>query len=107
MGITNISAVQGQTVDLSVERQAARGLIRQARYLDQQSLDERSRELIKALERILLELANMKQEADLPDVEIVRSGIHQENMLFKIRMAELAYETPPSRNTKTTNFTNQ
>jgi hypothetical protein len=107
VGITNISAAEGQSVDLSVEREAARGLVRQARYLDRQSLDERSRELIKALERILIELANMKQEADLPDVEIVRSGIHQENMLFKIRMAELAYENPSSQAAKTRHLTNQ
>ncbi len=107
VGITNISAAEGQSVDLSVERDAARGLVKQARYLDQQSLDERSRQLIKALERILIELANMKQQADLPDVEIVRSGIHQENMLFKIRMAELEYENPSHQLTKMKNVTNQ
>jgi len=107
VGITNISGSEGQPMDLSVEREAARGLVRQARYLDQQSLDERSRELIKALERILIELANMKQQADLPDVEIVRSGIHQENMLFKIRMAELAYENPSSQPGKMKNVVNQ
>jgi hypothetical protein len=31
----------------------------------------------------------MEDHVDLPDVEIVRGGIHQENMLFKIRMAEV------------------
>lgn len=107
VGITNINGAEGQSVDLTVEREAARGLIRQARYLDQQSLDERSRQLIKALERILIELANMKQQADLPDVEIIRSGIHQENMLFKIRMAELAYENPSPQARKMKNVTNQ
>jgi len=107
VGITNLSSLEGGAVDLSVEREAARGLVRQARYLDRQSLDERSRQLIKALERILIELANMKQQADLPDVEIIRSGIHQENMLFKIRMAELAYENPPSQPGKLKNVTHQ
>jgi hypothetical protein len=107
VGITNFSGAEGQPVDLSVEREAARGLVRQARYLDQQSLDERSRQLIKALERILIELANMKQQADLPDVEIVRSGIHQENMLFRIRMAELAYEKPSSQSYTTKNIVDQ
>ena len=88
VGISNISANKGERIDLSTERQAARELIQQARYLDNRVLDDRSQQLIKALERILLELANMQQHANLPDVEIVRSGIHDENMLFKIRMAE-------------------
>ena len=88
VGISNISANKGERIDLSTERQAARELIQQARYLDNRFLDDRSQQLIKALERILLELANMEQHANVPDVEIVRSGIHDENMLFKIRMAE-------------------
>jgi hypothetical protein len=94
VGISNISMEQGEHLDLSTERQAARRLFQQARYLDDRAPDERSHQLIKALERILLELANMEKQADLPDVEIVRSGIHQENMLFKIRMAESEFALP-------------
>jgi hypothetical protein len=94
VGISNISAVHGERVDLSVEREAARTLIRQARYFDDTLSDERARQLVIALERILLELANIEQQADVPDVEIVRSGINQENMLFKIRMAESEFGPP-------------
>lgn len=94
IGISNISMDRGERLDISTERQAARKLFQQARYLGTQAPDERSQELIKALERILLELANMEQHADLPDVEIVRAGIHQENMLFKIRMAETEFSAP-------------
>lgn len=91
VGISNIDPELGQRVDLSVERQAAQQLVLQTRYLDTKELDERSRALVRALERILIELANMEQLADLKDVDIVRAGIHQENMLFKIRMAESDY----------------
>ena len=49
--------------------------------------------LIGDLEKILIELANIKEESGLPNVEIVRGGIHQENLLFKIRMAEAMYDT--------------
>lgn len=94
VGISNISAKEGERVDLSVERQAARSLVQQARYLDNRVLDQRSEQLVQALERILLELANMEQQADLPDVEIIRSGIHEGNMLFRIRMAETEYNAP-------------
>jgi len=93
VGISNINPELGQSVDLAVERQVARQLIYQTRYLDSKQLDERSRALVRALERILIELANMEQQADLKDVDIIRAGIHQENMLFKIRMAESDYAT--------------
>jgi len=95
VGISNISVPEGQRVDISVEREAARALIVQARYLDQQQIDERAQYLVRALEKILIELANLENEADLPDVEIVRAGIYQENMLFKIRMAEATYRNSP------------
>jgi hypothetical protein len=98
VGISNISMERGEYIDISAERQAARKLIRQARALDSRVADERSHQLIKALERILLELANMEQKVDLPDVEIVRSGIHQENMLFKIRMAESEFSLSDNPN---------
>lgn len=88
VGISNIEPEQGQRVDLTVEKEAARQLVTQARYLDSKALDDRSRALVKALERILIELANMEQQVDIPDVEIVRTGIQNNNMLFRIRMAE-------------------
>ena len=91
VGITNIRTDEGRQIDLSVERQAARQLVNQARNFDGQEMDERSRLLVGALEKILIELANMEERADIPDVEILRSGIRQENMLFKIRMAESTY----------------
>ena len=45
------------------------------------------------LEKILIELANIEEHRDLPNVEIVRGGIRQENLLFKIRMAEAMYDS--------------
>jgi len=45
------------------------------------------------MERILIELANLEEEADLPNVELIQSGIHRENLLFKIRMANPVYDT--------------
>jgi hypothetical protein len=68
-------------------------LVREARYLKQQPLDVRSRQLMNDLERILIELANTEEQNDLPNVEIIRGGIHQENLLFKIRMAEAMYDS--------------
>lgn len=93
VGLTNMKLSEDQQVDLSVERRTSRELVRQARYLRNQPIDVRSARLIEDMERILIELANMKEENNMPNVEIVRAGIHQENLLFKIRMAETLYDT--------------
>ena len=88
IGLTNMTPPEGQTVDFRAESQTARKLIQQARVLEDQDIDNRTQQLIWALEKILIELANMEDRANLPDVELIRTGIRQENMLFKIRMAE-------------------
>jgi hypothetical protein len=93
VGITNMKTVEGEPVDLTAERRVSRELIHEARYLKKQPLDVRSTRLISDLERILIELANMKEETDLPNVEMIRSGIHRENLLFKIRMAQPLYDS--------------
>ena len=93
VGITNLKTTEGQPVDVTTERRVSRELVHEARYLKQQPLDERSTKLINNLDRILIELANMEQETDLPNVEMIRSGIRQENLLFKIRMAQPMYDS--------------
>jgi hypothetical protein len=62
--------------------------VHEARYLRNQPLDARSAELVGDLEKIMIELANLEEEHDLPNVELIRTGIRRENLLFKIRMAE-------------------
>ena len=93
VGISNMKTVEGQPVDLTNEKRVSRELVHEARYLKQQPLDVRSTRLIGDLERILIELANMEVETDLPNVEMIRSGIHRENLLFKIRMAQPVYDS--------------
>jgi hypothetical protein len=93
IGIANLETDSGQPVDLTVERKASRELVREARYLKQRPLDPRAEQLVEALNRILIELANMAENNQAPNVEIVRSGIQQENLLFKIRMAEAALDS--------------
>jgi hypothetical protein len=88
IGIANIPADEGDKIDLSVERRAARDLVHTARYLEKKPIDSRSRDLIRQLERVLVELANLEEQADIPDVDVIRSGVQQQNLLFKIRMVE-------------------
>jgi hypothetical protein len=92
IGITNMQDEPEGSLDLSAERRTSRALVKESRYLKQQSnLDPRARELIDELNRVLIGLANLSD--DTPGVEIIRGGIKQENLLFKIRMAEAALDT--------------
>jgi hypothetical protein len=88
IGIANLPADDGDKIDFSVERSAARDLVHTARYLEQKPIDSRSRELIRQLERVLVELANLEAQTDVPEVDVIRTGLRQQNLLFKIRMAE-------------------
>ena len=88
IGIANMSPEEGQPIDLTLERTTARTLVRQARLLADEPVDERSQELLGELERILIELANLEESADVPGIELIRTGVRQQNLLFKIRMAE-------------------
>lgn len=96
IGITNMKLDEDQTVDLSSERNYSRGLLQEARYLEGQPIDYRSARLVSDLKKILIQLANAKEEGDAPNVELIRSGIHQENLLFKIRIAESLYDSSQS-----------
>lgn len=93
VGLANMKPADEGPIDLSVERDVSRKLVHEARYLKQQPLDPRSSRLINDLDKILIEIANMKETTDRPRVEYIRGGIHQENLLFKIRMAENFYRT--------------
>jgi len=92
VGITNTKANKERPLDLSLERKASRNLLREVRFLKRQPLDLRSARLLDDTEKILLGLANMREHEGASAVELIRSGIRQDNLLFKIRMAENAYQ---------------
>ncbi len=94
IGIANMKEEPEGSLDLNTERKASRDLVQEARYIKSQgNLDPHARRLIDALNRILIELANLADKDRVPGVELIRSGIRQENLLFKIRMAEVALDT--------------
>ncbi len=93
VGLSNMKTEAGHPIDLSFEQQTSRSLVKEARFLQTQNIDRRSARLIDDLNKILVELANLEEQHDVPDVEMLRGGIHQENLLFKIRMAEARYDS--------------
>jgi len=92
VGIANMPAAQDAHLDLKPEREASRALVREARYLRQQAIDPRSERLIEDMEKVLIELSNIKEQSEIPELEIIRGGIERENLLFKIRITETLYE---------------
>lgn len=98
VGIANMKQDDRRNADFTAERKLSRNLVHEARFLKSQPMNERSARLLQDLQKILIELANLEETNDLPNVEMIRSGIDQENLLFKIRMAEASFDT--SRTTK-------
>ncbi len=100
VGLMNMKQESGEHLDLSAERDLSRQLVDEARYLHEQNIDEHAKQLIRDLEKILIELANIEEQHDVPDVEILRAGIRQENLLFKIRMDGQLYPPPSAPDSK-------
>jgi hypothetical protein len=92
VGINNMPLADGTRVDLSMERNTSRELLHEARYLKDQTIDEKSAALISDLEKIQIALANNNGRETVPRLQLIRGGIRDENLLFKIRIAETVYE---------------
>jgi anti-sigma factor RsiW len=90
--VNNMPLKEGVPVDLSVERQASRALLHEARSLRDLPLDGRSVALISDLEKIQLALANSREQEEIHGIRLIRGGIQDENLLFKIRIAETVFE---------------
>lgn len=92
VGIANMPTGQDEPLDLKPEREASRALVREARYLRQQDIDPRSERLMEDMEKVLIELSNIREQTEFPELEIIRGGIERENLLFKIRITETLYD---------------
>ena len=91
VGLHNTELDETVPVSPAVERRLSRQLAEESRLLRRQPLDPRGSRLVDDLEKIFIGLANTGDEQWKPAVKIVRSGVEEENLLFKIRMAESAY----------------
>jgi hypothetical protein len=92
VGIANLKEPEGEAIDLSTERRVSRQLLLETKSLRRQPLDSRSIVLVDNLEKVFNELANAGEDKGFTNVELVRTTIRQENLLFKIRMAEATHD---------------
>jgi hypothetical protein len=94
LGIVNADPDAGEasTPDYSREKQVARGLIQEAAVLKDDLTDANRRklyQLVSDLEVILLQIANLETQNDLPAVEMIRSGVERRGILLKINLEEM------------------
>jgi hypothetical protein len=108
VGIVNLEPDEDSTysTDLSAQKKMSRELIQQAPMIRANLKGpERRRltQLVSDLELILLQIANLESENDVPEIELVKSGVDRKGVLFKInveqmRMSGAAESKPEQRN---------
>jgi len=82
------------------QREISNELVKEASALkgDLKNAKERKLEkLVGDLEMILMQIANLKSEYDLPTVEIIKAGVEQNDVLFKISLSEMRRTEKKSR----------
>lgn len=93
LGIVNADATEIQDSDWNTEKRMAHNLVREAAVLKDdwsQMKAERIKLLIDELELILLEIANLEEEHDVENIELIKSGIDRKGLMLKIHLHDLS-----------------
>ncbi len=102
LALVNFDAQKKDVFGLNLPRQKemSRELVNEASGLrgDLKAAKERRLErLVGELEMILVQLANLKAEADLPSIEIIKAGAELKDILFKINLSEMRRDSGKSK----------
>ena len=94
LGLVNADTDEFQNGDnvLTQQRTTSQNLIREASFLKENLSTTRQRRLknlISELEIILLEIANLEEQADVPGIEMIKSSIERKGILMKINIQEM------------------
>jgi hypothetical protein len=83
------------SLNLPLQQKTSEELLEEAAVLKKElrSSDRRLERLVSDLEMILLQIANLKSETDISAVEIIRSGVESQDILFKINLSEVRRST--------------
>ena len=107
LGLVNFNVEEDDPASLNFERRQAMAgeLVREASLLQDElsPTDQRQlRELISNLEVILIQIANIESAYDVPEIEIVQSGVDRKAILFKIEIEEMRrFDAAPSETRST------
>ena len=94
LGLVNYDPETEETasLDLSRQKEVSQGLIQEAAYLKQGLSgrgDRRLQKLVGDLELILLQIANLEEREDLPEIDLVKSGVDNQGLLLKINLEQM------------------
>ncbi|MBN4056134.1 hypothetical protein JYT20_00260 [Rhodothermus sp. AH-315-K08] len=94
LGVVNFDPATEDPASLGSPHRSrlAQNLLQEASFLKtrlSRSDQQRLRALVGELEVILLQLANLEERVDIPDIEIVRDGVDRNAILFKIDLEEM------------------
>lgn len=92
LGVVNMNTDDETPANLSRHQQVSRQLIQQAVYFKtalRRPEQEQLRRLIHDLEVVLLQLANIEVKPGVPAVELIKKGVYQRSILFKINVEEI------------------
>jgi hypothetical protein len=87
-------------LNLPVQKEMSKDLVKEAAVLKDDlraAGDLRLERLIGELETILIQIANLKSETDLPGVAIVKAGVGLKDILFKINLSEARASQPGAK----------
>jgi len=93
VGLSNARPGKGTPLATDAEREASRQLAEESRTLKRQPLDLQSSRLMGDLEKIFIELANTDKLHQNQTIDLVRDGIREHNLLFKVRMARARFDS--------------
>ena len=88
---TNGELEEGE-FDVLHQREISQDLIQEASYLKENLREhpqQRLKALIEELETILIEIANLEEQEDLPDIDLIRDGIDRKGILLKINVHQM------------------
>ncbi|MGH9856602.1 MAG: hypothetical protein ACRD4B_02040, partial [Acidobacteriota bacterium] len=102
LGLVNYDPQIDEPAGLDITRQKAvsRNLIHEASYLKRQLADgddRRLEKLVTDLELILLQIANLEEKEDVPEIELVKSGVDRKGLLLKINLEQMKTGRQPAK----------
>jgi hypothetical protein len=79
-------------IDIPRQKQISKDLVQEASSLKKElskNKDRRLEKLVGDLELILVQIANLEEKEDLPEIEIVKSGVDRKGILLKINLEQM------------------
>ncbi len=97
LGVVNADAAHAKNSNWTSERKMAGNLIREASFLKENMPAGRSgriKHLVEELELILFEIANLEEQEDIENIDLIKGGIDRKGLMLKIYLYEPAQDAP-------------